>query len=698
MRAKVLLAIGLVVGMVLTLSSPAVADPVGVLLKIDVVSSPFPNVVTGGDTLVRLTYPRPLSADNIRVRANGNDVSNAFVAQPDGSLLGLVTGLKDGRTAIVAQVRAGIGVAVLVVDNHPITGPVFSGPQQQPFFCETTAFGLAPAAQPNCQAPTQVSFLYRTTTNAFLPLADPTVVPANAAMATVDGRAVPYLVRLEQGTIDRAVYQIASLYDSANPSPSPTRASHPSWNGKLVYTFGGGCNVGYHQGATTGGVVNDLFLSRGFAVASSSLNVLDNNCSPVISAEAAMMVKEHMIEEFGPVTHTIGWGASGGAIQQYEIADNYPGILDGIVPQLAFPDPVTTGPTVGDCRLMNTYFTNSSLTWTAAQRTAASGFGTFGNCVSWDRAFASRGVATEACPPAIPTQFLYNPATNPGGIKCTTAEQLVNQLGRDPQTGFARSYIDNVGVQYGLSALNAGVISPEQFVDLNEKIGGHDVAGNPAPARDNADPKALSRVYDSGLVTSFREGLSHTPIIDLRTYTDLVNDIHTRFWSFTNRQRLIDANGNADNQVILTSGPTTPASAGVQVVALAGMDSWLSAIDADRQFGSDRAKVLRDKPTDLVDGCFTATGARINEPQVYQGAGQCNTLYPSFADTRMAAGAPLTENILKCQLKAIDWASYAVTFTADQQARLQAVFSTGVCDYTQHGVGQVRPDGVWQHF
>jgi Tannase-like family of unknown function (DUF6351) len=83
----------------------------------------------------------------------------------------------------------------------------------------------------------------------------------------------------------------------------------------LVYTFGGGCNAGYHQGASTGGVLNDLFLAQGYAVASSSLNVLDNNCGPIISAEAAMMVKEHFIETYGPVLHTIGWGGSGGAIQ-----------------------------------------------------------------------------------------------------------------------------------------------------------------------------------------------------------------------------------------------------------------------------------------------------------------------------------------------------------------------------------------------
>jgi hypothetical protein len=50
-----------------------------------------------------------------------------------------------------------------------------------------------------------------------------------------------------------------------------------------------------------------------------------------------MMVKEHFIDLYGPVAYTIGWGASGGAIQQYDVADAYPGILDGIIPVLHRP-------------------------------------------------------------------------------------------------------------------------------------------------------------------------------------------------------------------------------------------------------------------------------------------------------------------------------------------------------------------------
>jgi hypothetical protein len=693
LRARTAAAAVCALGLVALGSSvPAAAAPSSEGWLLSVVSSPRADLVSGGDTLVRVVLPDRVAAGDVRVTAAGQDVTGAFAEQADGSLLGLVTGLPLGQSTILAHADGG-GTGVLGVDNHPITGPVFSGPQQLPFFCETQRFGLAPAVQPFCAAPTTVSYQYRTTAGRFAPLADPATRPADLAQATVDGRTVPYIVRIERGTIDRAVYEIAALFDGAQPDP---RRTEGSWNRRLVYTFGGGCNVGYHQGASTGGVLNDLFLARGFAVASSSLNVLDNNCSPVISAEAAMMVKEHFIEAYGPVAHTIGWGGSGGAIQQHQIADNYPGILDGIVPFVSFPDPITTGPTVGDCRLLNRYFTASTLGFTAAQQNAVSGYGAFGSCVSWDRSFASRGVATEACPSAIPPSFRYDPVTNPEGIKCTTAEQLVSVIGRDPRTGFARGYVDNVGVQYGLKALLAGQISAEQFVDLNEKIGGYDIAGNVVSARTVADIVALVRLYKSGLVTSASGGLGRVPVIDLRVYTDAVSDIHTRFWTFATRQRLIDANGDAANQVILTYS-LAPSPADPMAYALGAMDRWLTAIDADSS-GSARSRVVDNRPADLADGCWTPAGQLLTETATWQGAGTCNALYPSFADTRIAAGAPLRDDVLKCELKPLDFGAYPVALTAQQQARLSVVFPHGVCDYSQRSVGHVPFGGVWQDY
>ena len=54
--------------------------------------------------------------------------------------------------------------------------------------------------------------------------------------------------------------------------------------------------------------------------------------------------------------------------------------------------------------------------------------------------------------------------------------------------GFAGIPIDNVGVQYGLGALQQGKITPAQFVDLNVKIGGLDKANiTPIKDRNSAD-------------------------------------------------------------------------------------------------------------------------------------------------------------------------------------------------------------------
>src|SRR6185295_5793664 len=112
------------------------------------------------------------------------------------------------------------------------------------------------------------------------------------------------------------------------------------------------------------------------------------------SAKAPMRVKEHFIDTYRAVRHTICWSRPGGPIQQYDIADAYPGIPDCIIPGVSFPDPVTaTGP-VTDCRLLNIYFASTGVAYTDAQKTAIAGYGVYHPCVSWDITFANRVTAT----------------------------------------------------------------------------------------------------------------------------------------------------------------------------------------------------------------------------------------------------------------------------------------------------------------
>ena len=700
-------------------------------IEIASLSNPLPQLISGGKVLLRVTLPKGVSASSIRVVQGTTDVTSDFQVQSDGTLLGLVTGLQEGANTIEAGVAGTSGgftrrpkPATIVVTNHPSTGPIFSGPQQEPFYCQTTDFGLEPSSPPYCSAATEISYVYRSTSSegSFSPLAgapyktlaNPEERPADLAYTTVNGRSVPFIVRVEEGTIARGVFQIATIYDGSEPSPL-----HPdsNWNGRLIYTFGGGCNSGYHQGESTGGVFNELFLRQGYAVASSSLNVLETNCSTVISAEVAMMTKEHFIDTFGPVAHTIGWGASGGSIQQYDISDMYPGILNGIVPSFSFPDANgATADTVGDCVLMEKYFAAHPGSFTSAQETAISGFATFHSCESWNTFFGPQSTATSSCTPLIPASELWNEETNPNGVRCNASEQVVNQVGINPTNGFARNYVDNVGVQYGLGALKSKAITFAQFIALNKGIGGVDFAGRPTPSRVEAEPQALKAVYADNLNMNAEEGLSTTPIINGLDYADNLEfvegaDIHTSAWPFVIRARMQKAH-DAANQVIIENAlinsehgiTLSNEIAASEAYELSAMDQWLDNIEADTSSRSLATKVAHDKPASLVDACFlgnSPTETPTPQPHglTYSGTAEpCETAYRIHALPRLVAGQPLDLLTLKCALGPIERKAYDMKLKGAEIKELEEVFPTGVCHYKKKGPEEQGASGVWLNY
>ena len=79
-------------------------------------------------------------------------------------------------------------------------------------------------------------------------------------------------------------------------------------------------------------------------------------------------------------------------------------------------------------------------------------------------------------------------------------------------------------------------------------------------------------------------------------------------------------------------------------------------------------------------------------------AGRCNDIYPSHSFPRGVAGAPITNDIIKCQLKPISAFDYKVTMSADDMARLKKIFAGGVCDWSKPGVDQQPLTGTWQTF
>ncbi len=95
-----------------------------------------------------------------------------------------------------------------------------------------------------------------------------------------------------------------------------------------------------------------------------------------------MMVKEHFIEEFGVPRYTIGSGRSGGSMQQHMIGNNYPGLLDAIVPTASFADTLTFQTGMLDCDLLDRAMTASKLPWTTDQKTAISGYSHWDYCIN----------------------------------------------------------------------------------------------------------------------------------------------------------------------------------------------------------------------------------------------------------------------------------------------------------------------------
>ena len=715
------------------------ADPPGkVAIK---ALSADPSRITGGDVLVQLTLPAGTANNSpgaLKVTAGGRNVTSAFRAgAAPGSMMGLVTGLANGPNVLAVSTNAkGTPDASLEVTNYPITGPVFSGPWITPFICQTDVFKLPDGTtlgaplDANCSAKTVVQYVYRSSNPpappapgapgvtdaagrgrgaaapAFKPLPSTTSLPPDVAKTTtVDGVTVNFIVRVETGTMDRGIYQSAILFDPTSDA-TPTPFSPPKgWNHRLIGVHGSGCPGGWYiQGGAEGVSPLDLTrLGQGYALFVNSLNHPTNSCNAVVAGEAAMMGKEHFIETFGVPFYTMSTGGSGGAYTSLQLADAYPGLFDGVTVSLTFPDALAIAMSGTDAHLLAHYFhVTNPAALTDAQKTAISGY----DGIKAFEDAANQAQRTDPVPnradidgyrsavwnAAVPDALRYDPVKNPKGARPTVFDVAHNVYGVNTSTGAALRPFDNVGVQYGLSALNAGLITPAQFLELNEKIGGLDQDANYIAARSVGDAGAIKRTYESGLMLSGKGGLASIPVFDNATTTE-TGGYHYGWFHFAVRDRLRQANGNSDN-LVMWRNTSAPA-------ATALFDKWMVAYMSDKSADSPRAKVLKNKPAEGVEGCYDkATPPQfIAENLVFSSkpVSKCSELFPVYSNPRHEAGGPLAANVLKCQLKPVDARDYEVAFTEPDLARLKKAFPTGVCDFSKPGVNQT-PVVTWASF
>jgi hypothetical protein len=497
-------------------------------------------------------------------------------------------------------------------------------------------------------------------------------------------------------------------------------------------------------------------LLDGYAVISSSGNRTSYTYNMLLAEDTARRVKMQFTSLYGEPLYTVGIGGSGGGLAQYLIAQNSKDILDGLIPLYSYPDMITQTTYALDCDLLNNYFTfraKDRNTWNDwGKRQTIEGMNAINGFPQKAGFLQPVNQLMAGFVPSLPkgnsecingyfglSSFINNPQQgfirdffHPDVVKETKWsywQDLSFLLGKE-ENGFGLTTWDNEGVQYGLLALKNKLISIDEFLDINQKTGSwkaqHEMAeetiltpfGRKKPlwlslwgnqniteVKKNADEiavatrhkgsiSAMNAAYRSGQVFI---GKVDVPIIDIRHYLEDELDMHHMSASFYSRLRIEQANGHAENHIIWVSHKDFNPAHQAFVV----MDEWLL-----RKKGESLLDTVKAKPNHLQDSCFTAEGAIIAQGKgIWNGKwngnlkgdkGVCLKSYPMFSTSRIQSGANWAGDLFKCALipveKAIINGTYGDVAISEYIEQLNAIFPTGVCDYSQGDLG--RPEDL----
>ena len=665
----------------------APAHAAGGAPKIKVLSNRA-DLVSGGDALIQVKVPKGTKRGELHLTAGDRNVSRALKRTGPRRYRALVKRMPEGKVPLIARIRGG-SAAKLKITNHPIGGPIFAGPQIQPWDCQDTAVD----AQCNEKRTFELLYLPEGASTEGAPLPgvsgnegggpfqpyDPENPPDDVATTTTtEGVTVPFIVRLEQGYIDRDQYAVAALYDPSKPWKSTK--PQPQFNHRMVITHGFSCDTEYKTGEAPSVLVPKV-LGGGFVVMANALDHAGHNCNLLTQAESIVMTKEHVIDRYGKVKWTIGSGCSGGSLAQQQVANAYPGVYQGITPQCSFTDAWSSAMQYEEY-FFGLEFLENPGRWgpgVVYDPVATASFFDHpnpANPITFTTAIPNSGDPSRPCP-GVPDEQVYDAETNPEGVRCTLQDYMVNAFGID-ERGWARRGFDNVGIQYGLKGLRQGLISPAQFVDFNANIGGGDLDLNITQERTPADPIALERLYRTGAINS-ANNLDQVAIIDLRGPDP--GAFHDVYRTYAMRARLERNFGTAANQVLWRGEVPLVGDPSFADDSVFAMDRWLARVHADKRKIPLSQKIIEDKPDSVADRCTDGAGVDV-------AASACDATVTSYGTPRQGAGGPLSEDIMKCQLKPLDRGDYPVTFTDAQWAQLQRAFPDGVCDWTKPGVDQ----------
>ena len=679
-----------------------------------------PDMVSAGDVLVEVLVDDAEAAEELVLLRNNNDVSNVLAADPENPLrfVGRVEGLAVGENTLSTN----IGNSLTVV-NHPSGGPVFTGPHLQPWKCQDSAL------DEDCNQPVEYRWLYKSSTSleGGLRPYDPENPADDVAMTTTDGgETLPFIVRQEIGYQARDQYTIFTLH---KPGEDWTPVQPQSqWNRRLLVTHGGNCRgdrdtssprTDDYAGTIPGNPLIEqsyiTALGLGWSVLSTAQLNLGHNCNLSYQAESLMMAKERFIEQYGELRYTVGTGCSGGAITQNMIANAYPGLYQGLLTTCTYPDVMSTATQFADYHMLLRYFglnvenlqdptklpelimARDGTIYTLLEQHLI--YGHIAGVVN--ASVADTALFGEAVDPAsscggVSDEERFDQEDNPDGVRCDVLTFMQNMIGprerfpaEDPRDrwsqiekdlGYAFSGfpLGNEGVQYGLTALQQGILSPSKFLALNTNIGGLDPSLNVTAERLKPDYPALPNAYRTGILNTV-VNMDTVPIINM-TGPDpgLAHDAVHGYWV---RWRLEREFGHRDNFVHW--GGVTPLVGDLSYMnqSLLAMASWLDAIELDTSDTPLAQKIVINKPDSVQDQCALVEGVAV------PGTMCPEALMTVYGTPRTVAGADKYGDQVQCQLRPFNrndnyGLGNLVWQEADWQA-LEQTFATGVCDWSK---------------
>lgn len=639
--------------------------------------------------------------------------------------------------------------------------PLFAGPRQYPFMCQTLDSELGQPLVDNqqgygtavydddgnlsgysqdCGLPTRLHYLgYEADGETFFRADD-------ALPAITVGAEPQLLVRTETGTINRFIYVLLMPTTVNDKKDQPDLSQ---WNGKAVYHFKGAIGIGFQQGqARFRRLLKDMrpALEAGYAVLYSTGNETDNHYNIWLQEDTALRVKEQFAARYGEPEYTIGFGDSGGGLQQYLLSQNHPyvenqqqRIIDGGVAVIPYPDMVSQITYGLDCELLEYYFdhlADDKDFWKSAEhRSWIEGLSFnpdyqpklnyLAEIASWLRleipprhkgatecSYSWRGTAQLVNNPRFNTHYpRYSKPVNDENY-WTHWQDNRDYYGTD-RYGRAGVPASNAGVQYGLDAWKQGKISAAQFLDLNRKVGSWKPQADMQPARYwlISGDDSLRRYTPYGEHNMSHNGRAENPaariggsleaargayqsgnvfigqldipLIDVRPYKDPLLDIHHSWAALSSRARILQANqGNNQHQSIWISD----AGYDARWDAFFTMADWL-----DQRAAGEVADSVPGFASDRCldeNGDVIASGDGVWDGDWNQQAdGACSRRFPFFRSSRQAAGDNAMATTLFCKLipvrQAIDSGLYAPLDVTPYQAQLEKIFAGGVCDYRQ---------------